>query len=330
MHRLDSGPALFRKVGVSVKKKEPPCAKKHCWQQAFSAPRRPLYDGLHDTTACSVPGARRQAGRGHLRPGAGELRRRGRLLTAAERVYELVQRFARCLVDKRAPEKIRHTLADLVGQRVFGIACGHPGGSQRARAAGGPGRRSRRQRVPCLSPRLGGGPVDPADPEVVAPLRFTALGPPSSRGSAIRPQRSVAVDYLGQRAGAQDRPSPLVDLDHQRALHLGAAPASPGTAASGCLSTRSASSASSSSRVRCSWANRADCQPGGKPCDVGPRSESPSVRSARLERVASYRILCPPAVSRAQGRLPGTGPSGPPRRLQTISAYHGPVMVAGS
>lgn len=98
-----------------------------------------------------------------------------------------------------------------------------------------------------------------------------------------------------------------------------------------CLSNRSASSASSSSRVRCSWANRADCQPGGKPCDVGPRSESPSVRSARLERVASYRILCPPAASRAaQGRLPGTGPSGPPRRLQTISAYHGPVMVAGS
>ena len=31
------------------------------------------------------------------------------LLTAAERVYGLVQRFARCLVDKRAPERIRHT-----------------------------------------------------------------------------------------------------------------------------------------------------------------------------------------------------------------------------
>ena len=51
------------------------------------------------------------------------------LLTAAERVYDLVQRFARCLVDKRAPEKIRHPLADLVGQRVFGIACGYPDGN---------------------------------------------------------------------------------------------------------------------------------------------------------------------------------------------------------
>ena len=30
---------------------------------------------------------------------------------------------------RRAPGKIRHTLADLIGQRVFGIACGHPDGN---------------------------------------------------------------------------------------------------------------------------------------------------------------------------------------------------------
>ena len=40
------------------------------------------------------------------------------LLKAAERVYGLVKAFARCLSDKRAPEKIRHTLADLMGQRI--------------------------------------------------------------------------------------------------------------------------------------------------------------------------------------------------------------------
>ncbi len=27
------------------------------------------------------------------------------------------------------PEKIRHTLADMIGQRIFGIACGHPDGN---------------------------------------------------------------------------------------------------------------------------------------------------------------------------------------------------------
>ena len=51
---------------------------KHCWRQAFLAQRRPLRDEPHDTTACSVPGAGRQAGRGHVRPRAGELRRRCR------------------------------------------------------------------------------------------------------------------------------------------------------------------------------------------------------------------------------------------------------------
>ena len=51
------------------------------------------------------------------------------LLKAAERVYGLVKAFARCLADKRAAGKIRHTLADLIGQRIFGIACGHPDGN---------------------------------------------------------------------------------------------------------------------------------------------------------------------------------------------------------
>ena len=51
------------------------------------------------------------------------------LLKAAERVYGLVKAFARCLADKRAAEKIRHTFADLIGQRIFGIACGHPDGN---------------------------------------------------------------------------------------------------------------------------------------------------------------------------------------------------------
>ena len=53
----------------------------------------------------------------------------GILLKAAERVYGLVKAFAGCLTDKRAPEKIRHTLADVIGQRIFGIACGHPDGN---------------------------------------------------------------------------------------------------------------------------------------------------------------------------------------------------------
>ena len=51
------------------------------------------------------------------------------LLKAAERVYGLVAGFARCLVDRRELGKIRHTLTELLGQRIFGIACGHPDGN---------------------------------------------------------------------------------------------------------------------------------------------------------------------------------------------------------
>ena len=54
----------------------------------------------------------RTAGRGPAQGG----RARIRLLTA----------FAQFLSDKCAPGEIRHTLADLIEQRIFGIACGHP------------------------------------------------------------------------------------------------------------------------------------------------------------------------------------------------------------
>ena len=52
------------------------------------------------------------------------------LLKAAQRLYGLVAGLAPCLVDRREPGKIRHTLAELLGQRIFGVACGHPDGNE--------------------------------------------------------------------------------------------------------------------------------------------------------------------------------------------------------
>ena len=60
------------------------------------------------------------------------------LLKAAERQYGLVDGFAECLVDDREPGKVRHTLEDLLGQRIFGIACGHPDGNDADRLADDP------------------------------------------------------------------------------------------------------------------------------------------------------------------------------------------------
>ncbi len=60
------------------------------------------------------------------------------LLKAAERQYGLIEGFAACLVDERQPGKVRHTLEDLLGQRIFGIACGHPDANDADRLADDP------------------------------------------------------------------------------------------------------------------------------------------------------------------------------------------------
>src|ERR1700760_3355412 len=49
----------------------------------------------------------------------------GLLLGAADRRLDLVRRLAECFRDARDPRFIEHTVATLVGQRVFGIALGY-------------------------------------------------------------------------------------------------------------------------------------------------------------------------------------------------------------
>src|ERR671926_1285374 len=47
------------------------------------------------------------------------------LLGATDRAIRLVERFAGCFQDGRAADGLVHTVATLVGQRVFGIALGY-------------------------------------------------------------------------------------------------------------------------------------------------------------------------------------------------------------
>lgn len=60
------------------------------------------------------------------------------LLPAAERRYGLVDRLAGCLVDDRQPGKIRHSLRDLLAQRIYGLACGYPDANDADRLADDP------------------------------------------------------------------------------------------------------------------------------------------------------------------------------------------------
>jgi hypothetical protein len=50
----------------------------------------------------------------------------------------LIDGFARCLVDDRQPGKVRHALKDLLAQRIFGLACGHPDANDADRLADDP------------------------------------------------------------------------------------------------------------------------------------------------------------------------------------------------
>jgi Transposase DDE domain group 1 len=47
------------------------------------------------------------------------------LLGATDRAIGLVERFAACFTDGRAPELVEHEVGTMVGQRIFGIALGY-------------------------------------------------------------------------------------------------------------------------------------------------------------------------------------------------------------
>ena len=80
------------------------------------------------------------------------------MLKATERVYGLVKAFAGCRADKRAPGKVRHTLAELVGPRIFGIACGHPDGNDADHLAEDPIHKLLLGRDPVAGGRLASQP----------------------------------------------------------------------------------------------------------------------------------------------------------------------------
>src|ERR1700693_2945806 len=60
------------------------------------------------------------------------------LLKAADQRYGLVAGLASCLRDERQAVKVDHSLRELVGQRVFSIACGYPDANDSAPLSGGP------------------------------------------------------------------------------------------------------------------------------------------------------------------------------------------------
>ena len=60
------------------------------------------------------------------------------LLKAADRRLGLISRLSTALVDDRQAGKVRHTMADLLGQRVYGLALGYEDANDAARLADDP------------------------------------------------------------------------------------------------------------------------------------------------------------------------------------------------
>jgi hypothetical protein len=60
------------------------------------------------------------------------------LLQAANQRYGLIESMAACLRDERQAGKVEHTLIELLGQRIHGLACGYPDANDAVRLESDP------------------------------------------------------------------------------------------------------------------------------------------------------------------------------------------------
>jgi Transposase DDE domain group 1 len=81
------------------------------------------------------------------------------LLKAIDRRLGVIDGLADGLRDRRAPRKVTHTRRDLVAQRVFAIACGHPDGNDADRLAEDPIHKLLLDRDPIDGGRLASQPT---------------------------------------------------------------------------------------------------------------------------------------------------------------------------
>ena len=98
------------------------------------------------------------------------------LLKAAERRLGVLAALTAKLADTRMPSKVTHTIGDLLAQRVFAIACGHPDGNDADRLADDPIHKLLLDRDPIDGARLGSQPT-------ISRFEQAASGPRKIRGA---------------------------------------------------------------------------------------------------------------------------------------------------
>jgi Transposase DDE domain group 1 len=98
------------------------------------------------------------------------------LLKMAEARYGLIDGFARCLVEDRQSGKVRHTLEDLLAQRIFGLACGHSDANDADRLADDPIHKLLLGRDPIDGDALASQPTISRFENGVGPRELYAMG----------------------------------------------------------------------------------------------------------------------------------------------------------
>lgn len=83
----------------------------------------------------------------------------GILLKAAERRLGLLGELADCIVDRRDPTKVRHEVQELLGQRVYALACGYSDCNDAARLSADPIHKALVGRDPVEGDDLGSQPT---------------------------------------------------------------------------------------------------------------------------------------------------------------------------
>jgi len=98
------------------------------------------------------------------------------LLKALDDRLRLTEQLAGCLADRRDPEKIRHTLRDLLRQRIFGLACGYEDATDAARLTDDPRHKLAVGRDPVIGAALASQPTLSRFEHAASPRALSRMG----------------------------------------------------------------------------------------------------------------------------------------------------------
>ena len=98
------------------------------------------------------------------------------LIKAADQQLGLSGRLAACLGDARDPTRVTHALADVVRQRIFGLACGYADGNDADRLAADPIQKLLLDRHPIVGQTLASQPTLSRFENAVGPRALYRMG----------------------------------------------------------------------------------------------------------------------------------------------------------